>query len=95
MIVLVANKAQKASGSIVPCGKTATAVIAPVWERFLSAYPDVDLEVSADEASVDLVAMGFDAGTELRALMLETARKIELGFPASAIARARPTTEAA
>jgi DNA-binding transcriptional LysR family regulator len=40
----------------------ATAVIAPVWERFLSTYPDVHLEVSVDEASVDLVAMGFDAG---------------------------------
>ncbi len=40
----------------------ATAVIAPVWERFLSTYPDVYLEVSVDEAIVDLVAMGFDAG---------------------------------
>jgi DNA-binding transcriptional LysR family regulator len=40
----------------------ATAVIAPVWERFLTTYPDVHLEVSVDEASVDLVAMGFDAG---------------------------------
>jgi DNA-binding transcriptional LysR family regulator len=40
----------------------ATAVIAPIWERFLSTYPDVHLEVSVDEASVDLVAMGFDAG---------------------------------
>ena len=40
----------------------AAAVIAPVWERFLSTYPDVHLEVSVDEAGVDLVAMGFDAG---------------------------------
>jgi DNA-binding transcriptional LysR family regulator len=40
----------------------ATAVIAPVWARFLSTYPDVQLDVSVDEASVDLVAMGFDAG---------------------------------
>lgn len=40
----------------------ATAVIAPIWERFLSTYPDVHLEISVDEASVDLVAMGFDAG---------------------------------
>jgi DNA-binding transcriptional LysR family regulator len=40
----------------------ATAVIAPIWERFLSTYPDVHLEISVDEATVDLVAMGFDAG---------------------------------
>jgi DNA-binding transcriptional LysR family regulator len=40
----------------------ATAVIAPVWERFLSTYPDVHLEVITDEEAVDLVAKGFDAG---------------------------------
>ena len=40
----------------------AAAVIAPVWARFLSTYPDVHLEVCEDEATVDLVAMGFDAG---------------------------------
>jgi DNA-binding transcriptional LysR family regulator len=40
----------------------AAVVIAPVWGRFLSAYPDVHLEVSVDEATVDLVARGFDAG---------------------------------
>jgi DNA-binding transcriptional LysR family regulator len=40
----------------------AAAVIAPVWGRFLATYPDVHLEVCVDEATVDLVAMGFDAG---------------------------------
>jgi DNA-binding transcriptional LysR family regulator len=38
------------------------AVIAPVWARFLSTFPDVQLEVLADEALVDIVAKGFDAG---------------------------------
>ena len=38
------------------------AVIAPVWARFLSTFPDVQLEVHADEALVDIVAKGFDAG---------------------------------
>jgi DNA-binding transcriptional LysR family regulator len=38
------------------------AVIAPVWARFLSTFPDVLLEVHADEALVDIVAKGFDAG---------------------------------
>lgn len=40
----------------------AAAVIAPVWSRFLSTYPDVHLEVGVEEAPVDIVARGFDAG---------------------------------
>jgi DNA-binding transcriptional LysR family regulator len=38
------------------------AVITPVWARFLSTFPDVQLEVHAAEALVDIVAKGFDAG---------------------------------
>jgi DNA-binding transcriptional LysR family regulator len=38
------------------------AVIAPIWARFLSTFPYVQLEVHTDEAPVDIVAMGFDAG---------------------------------
>jgi DNA-binding transcriptional LysR family regulator len=38
------------------------AVIAPVWARYLSAYPEVHLEVSVDEEPIDIVAKGFDAG---------------------------------
>ena len=37
-------------------------VIAPVWARFLSTYPDVHLELVLDDASADIVARGFDAG---------------------------------
>jgi DNA-binding transcriptional LysR family regulator len=40
----------------------AAAVIAPVWARFLSTYPDVHLEIQVAEAPVDIVARGFDAG---------------------------------
>jgi DNA-binding transcriptional LysR family regulator len=40
----------------------AAAVIAPIWGRFLSTYPDVHLELRVDEAPADIVAMGFDAG---------------------------------
>src|SRR5882672_5743294 len=40
----------------------AAAVIAPVWERFLSTYPDVRLEIHMDVAPIDDVAKGFDAG---------------------------------
>jgi DNA-binding transcriptional LysR family regulator len=38
------------------------AVIAPVWARFLSTFPDVQLEIHADAAPRDIVAKGFDAG---------------------------------
>jgi DNA-binding transcriptional LysR family regulator len=38
------------------------AVIAPIWRRFLSTFPDVQLELHTDEALVDIVAKGFDAG---------------------------------
>jgi DNA-binding transcriptional LysR family regulator len=41
---------------------SATTVIAPVWQRFLSTYPDVHLEVQVGEAPIDIVAKGFDAG---------------------------------
>jgi DNA-binding transcriptional LysR family regulator len=40
----------------------AMAVIAPLWKRFLSAYPEVNLEVEVGEPSIDIVAKGFDAG---------------------------------
>src|SRR6202521_2456660 len=37
-------------------------VIAPIWQRFLSTYPEVHLELQLGEAPVDIVAKGFDAG---------------------------------
>src|SRR6202046_4945439 len=38
------------------------AVIAPIWKRFLSTYPEVQLELAVDEATIDIVSKGFDAG---------------------------------
>jgi DNA-binding transcriptional LysR family regulator len=40
----------------------AAGVIAPIWGRFLSTYPEVHLELAVDEAEIDIVAKGFDAG---------------------------------
>jgi DNA-binding transcriptional LysR family regulator len=37
-------------------------VLAPVWARFLSTYPDVHLELRLDDAAADIVAGGYDAG---------------------------------
>ena len=43
----------------------ARTIIAPIVARFLSAYPDVVLEVIANDAFVDIVKEGFDAGIRL------------------------------
>jgi len=40
----------------------AAGVIAPIWGRFLSTYPEVHLELAVGEAPIDIVAKGFDAG---------------------------------
>jgi DNA-binding transcriptional LysR family regulator len=40
----------------------AAAVVAPVWARFASTYPDVHLEIFVDMRPIDIVAGSFDAG---------------------------------
>src|SRR5437868_12158995 len=44
----------------------AAGVIAPIWGRFLSTYPEVHLELALGEAPIDIVAKGFDAGIGTR-----------------------------
>ncbi len=45
---------------------TAAAAVAQLWARFLSTYPEVELEVHVDSAPVDIVSTGFDAGIRAR-----------------------------
>src|SRR5580700_8585766 len=40
----------------------AVTVVAPIWLRFLSTYPEVHLELAVGEAPLDIVAKGFDGG---------------------------------
>jgi DNA-binding transcriptional LysR family regulator len=40
----------------------AAVVIAPIWGRFLSTFPEVHLELAVSDAPIDIVAKGFDAG---------------------------------
>jgi DNA-binding transcriptional LysR family regulator len=42
-----------------------TLVLEPLLAGFLAACPDVTVEVSVDDASVDIVAAGFDVGIRL------------------------------
>jgi DNA-binding transcriptional LysR family regulator len=40
-------------------------ILAPKLGAFLAAYPDIDLDVSIDDAFVDIVEQGFDAGIRI------------------------------
>jgi DNA-binding transcriptional LysR family regulator len=45
----------------------AATVVAPVWQQFLSSYPDVHLELCVESGMIfDTVAGGFDAGLAVR-----------------------------
>ncbi|WCM49494.1 LysR family transcriptional regulator [Pseudomonas sp. WJP1] len=54
----------KPSGNLrITAGRQAAElVLLPMASRFLEAYPDVKLEIVTDDALVDVVAQGFDAG---------------------------------
>jgi DNA-binding transcriptional LysR family regulator len=77
------------------------AVVAPIWGRFLSTYPEIHLELALGEASIDIVAKGFDAGIGLRdrvptdmiAVRVMGPMKIAVvGAPAYFARRRRPRT---
>ncbi|GAB3396176.1 LysR family transcriptional regulator [Azotobacter armeniacus] len=54
----------KPSGTLrINAGRPATQlVLLPLASRFLATYPDVRLEIASDDALVDVVSAGFDAG---------------------------------
>jgi DNA-binding transcriptional LysR family regulator len=77
------------------------AVVAPVWARFLSTFPDVQLEIHADAAPADIVAKGFDAGIGPRdwaaadmiaVRVMGPMRVAVVGAPAYFARRRRPRT---
>jgi len=60
----LSNKQQRPYGNlrISATHMAAAAVIAPIWRRFLAMYPEVHIELGVDEARIDILAHGFDAG---------------------------------
>ena len=60
----LSNREQRPSGNlrIHTIHLAAAAVITPIWRRFLSMYPDVRMELGVEEARIDIVKRGFDAG---------------------------------
>ena len=59
-------------------------VLQPLLSGFLKAYPDVQIELSNDEAYVDIVAQGFDAGIRLGESVQKDMVAIPLGGPVAA-----------
>ncbi|QJC80491.1 LysR family transcriptional regulator [Pseudomonas umsongensis] len=60
---------EKPSGNLrITAGRQAAElVLLPLASKFLEAYPDVKLEIVTDDALVDVVAQGFDAGVRFGA----------------------------
>lgn len=56
-------------------------VLAPMVVPFLAKYPQVDLEIVADSAFVDIVAEGFDAGVRYGEHLAQDMIAVSLGAP--------------
>jgi DNA-binding transcriptional LysR family regulator len=65
-------------------------VLAPVLGRFLTTFPDIRLEITVDDALVDSVAEGFDAGIRLSERVQGGMETIALGGPLRGIVVGSP-----
>lgn len=68
----------------------ATMVIEPLLGRFLTDYPEIVLEITADDALADIVAGGFDAGIRLGEQLQQEMVAVKLGGQMRQIAVAAP-----
>jgi DNA-binding transcriptional LysR family regulator len=59
----------------------APVLVAPIWERFLSTYPDVHLDLWVETRPIDLVASSFDAGIGAKHWAAEDMIAVRLGGP--------------
>jgi DNA-binding transcriptional LysR family regulator len=74
-------------------------ILAPKLPAFLAAYPDIDLDVSIDDAFIDIVAEAFDAGIRIGEMVepemigvrvSSDLRMAVVGSPAYLAARGKP-----
>lgn len=65
-------------------------VIEPMLADFHAAYPDIMLDISVDDAAVDLVAAGFDVGFTLGEVLEKDLVAVRLGADMRQIAVASP-----
>lgn len=56
-------------------------VLAPMIAPFLARYPQVDLDIVAESAFVDIVAQGFDAGVRYGEHLAQDMVAVQLGAP--------------
>jgi DNA-binding transcriptional LysR family regulator len=56
-------------------------VMAPMIAPFLTAYPNIDMEIVADSAFVDIVGSGFDAGVRYGEHLAQDMIAVSLGPP--------------
>lgn len=65
-------------------------LLAPLFARFLAAYPQIRLEVVTDDGLVDIVAGGFDAGIRFGESLAQDMIAVPLGPPLRLIVVAAP-----
>ncbi|MCW2475800.1 LysR family transcriptional regulator [Candidatus Symbiopectobacterium sp. NZEC151] len=65
-------------------------VIARHLPRFISKYPDVEVEISVDDRMVDIVSEGFDAGIRFGGTVPEDLVAVRLGGELTWVAVASP-----
>jgi DNA-binding transcriptional LysR family regulator len=65
-------------------------LLAPIFARFLAAYPQIRLEVVTDDSLVDIVAQGFDAGIRFGESLARDMIALPLGPPLRLIVVAAP-----
>ena len=65
-------------------------VLAPIASAFLSAYPAVRLEVTAEASLVDIVAAGYDAGVRWGESLAQDMIAVSLGPPQRYVVVASP-----
>lgn len=65
-------------------------LLAPLFARFLAAYPQIRLEVVTDDGLVDIVAGGFDAGIRFGESLAQDMVALPLGPPVRLIVVASP-----
>jgi DNA-binding transcriptional LysR family regulator len=58
---------------------TAEHVLLPLVARFLAAYPGINVEIVADNALVDIVSEGFDAGVRFGEVLAQDMIAVPLG----------------
>jgi DNA-binding transcriptional LysR family regulator len=73
----------------------ATYILAPVIARFLSAYPDIRLEISVDPALTDIVAERFDAGIRIDERIERDMIAVRISPPLHSVVVAAPSYLAA